>query len=43
MEVFMKGKRGRDAGSGRIIPVSKAIAMGDRAVVETVKKPTTRK
>jgi hypothetical protein len=32
-----QGKRGRDAGTGRIIPVKKAIAMGDRAIVETVK------
>jgi hypothetical protein len=35
----MAGKRGRDAGKGQFISVEKAIALGDRAIVETVKKP----
>lgn len=35
----MAGKRGRDAGNGQFIPVKKAIALGNKAVVETVKKP----
>jgi hypothetical protein len=39
MEVIMAGKRGRDAGNGQFIPVKKAVALGDRAIVETVKKP----
>jgi hypothetical protein len=33
----MKGKRGRDAVSGRIIPVSVAIQRPNTSVVETVK------
>lgn len=33
------GKRGRDAGNGQIITVKKAIALKDKAIVETVKKP----
>lgn len=36
-------KIGRDAGKGHFIPVAKAKAMGDRAVVETIKKPTKPK
>ncbi len=32
-------KIGRDAGDGRFIPVEKAKEMGDKAVVETIKKP----
>lgn len=31
-------KIGRHAGSGRFIPVPKARKLGDRAVVETMKK-----
>jgi hypothetical protein len=39
MEVFMaKGKRGRDAGNGRFIPVKVAKARPKTAIVETVKK-----
>ncbi len=39
MEVFMaKGKRGRDAGNGRFIPVKVAKARPKTTVVETVKK-----
>lgn len=33
-------KVGRDAGDGKFIPVAKAKAMGNRAVVETVKVTT---
>lgn len=36
-------QRGRDAGSGLYIPVAKAKAMGNRAVVETQKVPATPK
>ncbi len=36
-------KVGRDAGSGKLIPVEKARAMGNRAVVETMKVPTKPK
>lgn len=36
-------KVGRDAGDGKFIPVAKARAMGNRAVVETVKIPTKPK
>jgi len=35
----MAGKRGRDAETGRFIPVKKAIARPKTTVVETVKKP----
>lgn len=34
----MAGKRGRDAGTGRFIPVKVAIARPKTAIVETVKK-----
>lgn len=33
------GKRGRDGGNGQFIPVKKAIALKEKAIVETVKKP----
>lgn len=36
-------KRGRDAGNGQFIPVEQAKAMGNRAVVETIKVPTKPK
>lgn len=39
MENTMAGKRGRDAGSGRFIPVTTAKANPKTAIVETVKKP----
>lgn len=32
-------KIGRDSGTGRFIPVQKAIKLGDKAEVETFKKP----
>lgn len=35
-------KVGRHAGSGKFIPVGKAVKLGSRAVVETIKYPTTR-
>ncbi len=37
----MAGKQqkiGRDAGNGRFIKVERAIKMGDKAVVETIRK-----
>jgi len=36
-------KRGRHAGTGRFIPVKKAIKLKDRAVVETVKRSKCNK
>jgi hypothetical protein len=36
-------KLGRHAGNGRFIPVAQAVAMGNRAVVETIKVITKPK
>lgn len=36
-------KRGRDAGTGRFIPVKEAERRKKTAIVETVKKPTKPK
>jgi len=36
-------KIGRDAGNGQFIPVKKAERLGDKAVVETIKRGKTGK
>lgn len=38
-----RAKIGRNAGTGRFMPVKKAIAMPKTAIVETITRKTTKK